>query len=190
MSGAREAPKPRRWVVAVPLAIFAGLAAVLAVGLYGGDPSRLPSALIGQPAPEFSLPPLEGGDLPGLARADLGKGKATVVNVWASWCGPCRDEHPLLMKLAERGDVEVAGINYKDKPENAARFLTALGNPFARIGADERGRAAIDWGVYGVPETFVIDGKGRVAFKHVGPLSEASFTNVLLPEIEKARAAD
>jgi cytochrome c biogenesis protein CcmG/thiol:disulfide interchange protein DsbE len=188
-TGTEEAPpRARRWLIALPALIFAGLAALLAIRLYAGDPSRLPSALVGRPAPDFALPAVEGLSKPGLTRADLGQGRVTVINVWASWCAPCREEHPILMELARRDDIDIVGIAYKDRPENSARFLGALGNPFARIGADEKGRAAIDWGVYGVPETFVVDGKGTVAFKHVGALTEASVTNVLLPEIEKAKA--
>ncbi|GGE27365.1 thiol:disulfide interchange protein CycY [Agaricicola taiwanensis] len=187
-SGTERTPAGRRWLVALPLVIFVGLAVLLGVRLYAGDPSRLPSTLIGRPAPDFILPPLESAGTPGLTRSDLIGDTVTVVNVWASWCVPCRDEHPLLVKLAARGDVAVAGINYKDRTEQAQRFLDLLGNPFSRIGVDANGRAAIDWGVYGVPETFVIDRHGTITYKHIGPLDEASFTNVLLPKIEQAKA--
>ncbi|MGH6874715.1 MAG: DsbE family thiol:disulfide interchange protein [Aestuariivirgaceae bacterium] len=156
----------------VPLAVFAMLVAVFFIGLEGDDPSIVPSALIGKPVPAFELPPLEGMKLPGLASADLAGGKVTLVNVFASWCGPCRLEHPVLMQLAKRGDIAVAGINYKDESENARRFLTSLGVPYQAIGADRTGRAAIDWGVYGVPETFVVDGEGIIRFKWVGPISD------------------
>jgi cytochrome c biogenesis protein CcmG/thiol:disulfide interchange protein DsbE len=190
MTGAPDTARPaRRWIVVLPLVLFIGLAVLLGVRLYAGDPSRLPSTLIGRPAPEFTLPPLQGAGTPGLSRADLKGSGVTVVNVWASWCVPCRDEHPLLVKLASRGDVTVAGINYKDRPEQALRFLAALGNPFTQIGADANGRAAIDWGVYGVPETFVVDRRGVITYKHIGPLNEVTFTTVLLPEIEKAQRA-
>jgi len=156
----------------LPLALFAVLAAVFFIGLEGDDPSIVPSALIGQKVPAFELPPIDGMTLPGLASADLARGRVTLVNVFASWCGPCRLEHPVLMELAKRGDIAVAGINYKDEPENARRFLTSLGVPYQAIGADPGGRASIDWGVYGVPETFVVDGTGIIRFKWVGPVSD------------------
>ncbi len=168
----------RRWLVMLPLVLFVALAGLFLVRLFAGDPSKLPSTLIGRPVPTFTLPPLEGltadgKPVPGLATADL-KGMVTVVNVWASWCAPCRDEHPLLIELAKTPGVRVVGINYKDQPENARRFLGALGNPFAAVGVDTSGRAAIDWGVYGVPESFVIAPDGTIAYKHVGPLSPIS----------------
>ena len=156
----------------VPLALFTVLAAVFFIGLKGDDPSIVPSALIGQKVPAFELPPIDGMTLPGLASADLARGRVTLVNVFASWCGPCRVEHPVLMELAKRGDIAVVGINYKDEPENARRFLTSLGVPYQAIGADPGGRASIDWGVYGVPETFVVDGTGIIRFKWVGPVSD------------------
>ena len=166
----------RRVLLLIPLAIFAALA-VLFFSRLGEDAARLPSTLIGRPAPAFALEPLQGlmrdgRPVPGLSRADLDTG-VTVVNVWASWCGPCRDEHPLLLELAKDARIRLVGVNYKDAPENARRFLGALGNPFVAVGVDPNGRASIDWGVYGIPETFVI-AKGTVVYKHVGPLSEAS----------------
>ena len=182
----------RRIGVLVPLILFAALVGLFYVRLYGTDPSELPSALIGREAPEFALPPLEGlkhadgSQVPGLSRSDLGQGHVTVVNVWASWCAPCRAEHVLLQRLSNMGRVRLVGIAYKDEPQNALGFLNELGNPFAAVGMDQKGRTAIDWGVYGVPETFVIGKDGRVAYKHIGPLTEASLTDVLLPEIEKA----
>lgn len=182
----------RRLLVSLPLILFLALAALFYVRLYAGDPAALPSALIGKPAPEFTLPPLEGltnadgTPVPGLARADLGNGRITVVNVWASWCAPCRLEHPLLLRLSQLGRARLVGIAYKDDPDNARGFLNDLGNPFAAIGMDRPGRAAIDWGVYGVPETFIIGKDGRIAYKHIGPLTEAALTDVILPEIEKA----
>ncbi|MGQ4273652.1 DsbE family thiol:disulfide interchange protein [Terrihabitans sp. B22-R8] len=182
----------RRALIILPLALFVALCVLFYVRLYSGDPSRIPSALIGRPAPEFTLPPLEGltetsgKPVPGLSRADLGNGRITIVNVWASWCAPCRQEHPLLMRLSELGRARLVGIAYKDKPDNARGFLNDLGNPFAAIGMDEAGRAAIDWGVYGVPETFIVGKDGRIAYKHIGPLTEASLTDIILPEIEKA----
>jgi cytochrome c biogenesis protein CcmG/thiol:disulfide interchange protein DsbE len=158
----------------VPLFVFAALALLFLVRLYAGDPSQVPSALIGRPVPAFTLEPLPGlsqagQPVPGLSDADL-KGRVTVVNVWASWCVPCRQEHPALVELAKNPAIRVVGINYKDNPENARRFLGSLGNPFAAVGIDPNGRAAIDWGVYGVPETFVIGPDGTIRHKHIGPL--------------------
>jgi cytochrome c biogenesis protein CcmG, thiol:disulfide interchange protein DsbE len=171
-----EAPSRRaRLIYLLPALIFAGLAVLFLVRLYSGDPSRIPSALIGRPVPAFQLGALEGlqangQPVPGLAAADL-KDRTTIVNVWASWCGPCRQEHPVLMDLAKETGIRVVGINYKDNPENARRFLGALGNPFAAVGVDPNGRTAIDWGVYGVPETFIVGPDGTIRYKHVGPLT-------------------
>lgn len=170
----------------LPLIVFAALAALFLVRLRSGDdPSRLPSALIGRPAPSLDLPALEGlrnaaGEpVPGLPGARLRAGKVTVVNVWASWCAPCRLEHPLLMELARDPSLALVGINYKDGTENARRFLGALGNPFAAVGRDESGRAAIEWGVYGVPETFVLGPDGRIRYKQVGPLTPENLPGFL-----------
>jgi cytochrome c biogenesis protein CcmG/thiol:disulfide interchange protein DsbE len=177
----------------IPLALFLALAAVFLLRLYGGgDISDVPSALVGKPAPEFTLPPLEGmtadgAPVPGLARADL-EGRVTLVNVFASWCGPCRAEHPLLMDLAKDERIRIVAINYKDQPENARRFLGRLGNPFAAIGVDTVGRAAIDWGVYGVPETFLVGKDGTILLKHIGPLTPAAVRDRLMPAIEIALA--
>jgi cytochrome c biogenesis protein CcmG/thiol:disulfide interchange protein DsbE len=179
-----DAPR-RPALVLIPLIVFAGLAAIFWMGL-SGTPSNVPSALIGRPVPEFALPAVEGLDVPGLKTADFKRGGVTVVKVWASWCGPCRDEHPLLMQLAKRSDLRLAGINNKDNPENARRFLGTLGNPFAAIGADRDGRVSIDWGAYGVPETFVVDAEGIIRFKFIGPLWPAAIEKTLLPEIAKA----
>ncbi|WP_394888182.1 DsbE family thiol:disulfide interchange protein [Mesorhizobium sp. AaZ16] len=174
--------------VFLPLAVFLALAGVfLAQLLSGRDISTVPSALLGEQAPETSLPPLSGLDLPGLNSADF-KGKVTLVNIWASWCAPCREEHPVLMALAQDKRFEIAGLNYKDRPENARRFLGDLGNPFMAIGIDEAGRTAIDWGVYGVPETFLVGRDGKILFKNVGPLTVDATQRTLLPEIEKALA--
>jgi cytochrome c biogenesis protein CcmG/thiol:disulfide interchange protein DsbE len=184
----------RRLGVLVPLVLFAALVGLFYVRLYSGDPQKLPSALIGHEAPQFSLPPLtglihtDGTPVPGLARSDLGNGQVTVINVFASWCAPCRDEHPLLERLARMNRVKLVGLAYKDEPQNTLKFLTEMGNPFMAVGQDEKGRAAIDWGVYGVPETFVIGKDGRIAYKHIGPLTEASLTDILLPEIDRAEA--
>jgi cytochrome c biogenesis protein CcmG, thiol:disulfide interchange protein DsbE len=174
--------------VFLPLAVFLALAGVfLAQLLSGRDISTVPSALLGEQVPETSLPPLPGLDLPGLNSANF-KGKVTLVNIWASWCAPCREEHPVLMALAQDRRFEIAGLNYKDRPENARRFLGDLGNPFMAIGIDEAGRTAIDWGVYGVPETFLVGRDGKILFKHVGPLTVDATQRTLLPEIEKALA--
>ena len=177
----------------LPLAIFACLAAILWFRLGSGDPSRIPSALIGRPAPQTTLPPLEGlvangGQVPGLDPSVF-KGKVSIVNVWASWCVPCHDEAPLLVKLAQDKRIRVVGINYKDQAENARRFLGRYGDPYAANGADENGRAAIEWGVYGVPETFVVGRDAHIAYKLVGPITPDNIDAVLKPEIEKAIAA-
>jgi cytochrome c biogenesis protein CcmG/thiol:disulfide interchange protein DsbE len=180
-------------MLALPVTIFAALAAVFVVALYTGDPSRVPSALIGKPAPQFDLPQVvglvtpQGDSVPGFSRADLATGDVVVVNVWASWCGPCHTEHPLLVALAERSKARMLAINYKDKPEDARRFLGRYGNPFARVGADTTGRVAIEWGVYGVPETFILDGQGHIVYKHVGPITPEVLESRLLPVIAKAR---
>jgi cytochrome c biogenesis protein CcmG/thiol:disulfide interchange protein DsbE len=178
-------PRSRAWLALLPALVFLGLALLFWKGL-SGNPSEIPSALIGQPVPQFELPPVEELGIPGLKTADLTYGGVSVVNVWASWCVPCRAEHPLLMELSKRDDVKLFGINYKDKPENARRFLGSLGQPFDAVGADQSGRSAVDWGVYGVPETFVIDGKGTIRYKFIGPLTPEAFEKTLLPEIEKA----
>lgn len=179
-------PRPRLWLVLIPVVVFAALAALFWKGL-SGEPSKIPSALINKPVPDFTLAAVPGLDVPGLASGDLTSGKVTVVNVWASWCAPCRIEHPLLTELAKRPDITLAGINYKDEPENAVRFLMTLGQPFAAVGMDRDGRAAVDWGVYGVPETFVVDGEGRIRYKHIGPLTPEAIAGKLSAEIEKAK---
>lgn len=185
----QEPARPRKLFVLLPLLVFLALAGVFLMQLLSGrDLSTVPSALIGQQAPKTELPALEGVALPGLNSADF-TGKVTLVNVWASWCAPCREEHPVLLELSKDQRFVIAGLNYKDQPENARRFLGDLGNPFKAIGVDQSGRAAINWGVYGVPETFVIGKDGKVAFKHVGPLSPEAVTTTLMPEIEKALVA-
>lgn len=185
------APKKRStWVALLPLAIFVGLAAVFAVQLLSGkDNTTIPSALIGKQAPQTNLPPVEGlvrdgAPVPGLNSEDF-KGKLTLVNVWGSWCVPCRQEHPLLMEIAKDERIRVVGLNYKDQPENARRFLGDLGNPFAAVGADRAGRSAIEWGVYGVPETFLVDQNGKIVYKHVGPFTPESVKNDLMPAVVK-----
>jgi len=183
----------RRLFVLLPLIVFLGLVLLFLIRLYAGDPSRIPSALIGHPAPQTDLPPVAGLDrngaaVPGIDPASF-KGAVTLVNVWASWCVPCHDEAPLLMQLAGDNRLRVIGINYKDEPDNARRFLGRYGNPFAAAGADRTGRAAIEWGVYGVPETFIVGRDGRIAYKLVGPITAENLAAVLKPEIEKALAA-
>jgi cytochrome c biogenesis protein CcmG/thiol:disulfide interchange protein DsbE len=173
----------------LPLGFFVSLALIFLFRLESGvDPEAIPSALVGKPAPAFDLPPLDGVNVPGLKRADL-DGKVTVVNVFASWCVPCRQENPVLTALAADTRIRVVGINYKDKADNAHAFLVELGNPYAAIGVDERGRAAIDWGVYGVPETFLVGADGIIRHKMIGPLTTESVKTELMPEIEKALAS-
>ncbi len=186
----RETAQRRRLVVLIPLLVFLGLAALFLVRLGGGDISHIPSALIGRPVPAVDFPPLpgllrDGAPVPGIVQADF-MGAVTVVNVWASWCVPCREEAPLLMRLAEDKRVRVVGINYKDKPDTARRFIGLYGNPFAAAGVDESGRAAMDWGVYGVPETFLVGRDGRIAFKLIGEITASNLEATLKPEIEKA----
>lgn len=187
------APPRRRLVVLLPLVGFMALAALFFFRLGSGDPSKLPSALIGRPVPETVLaavPGLErdGKPMPGIAPADF-KGQVTFVNVWASWCVPCHEEVPYLLELAKDVRIRMVGINYKDQPDNARRFLGRYGNPFAASGADPSGRAAIEWGVYGVPENFVVGRDGRIAYKLVGPVTAANFDTQVKPAIEKALAA-
>ena len=183
-----EVRRRRSPLVFLPLVAFLALAGLLLTRLFSGDASVLPSALIGKPAPTFALAPVAGVDKPGLATADLAKGGVTIVNVFASWCVPCRSEAPQLAELARRG-VPLAGIAYKDKPQDTRRFLNQLGDPYARIGADEDGRVGIDFGVYGVPETYVVDGKGVIQTKIVGPLTDDNIRDELLPAIAKAQDA-
>ena len=178
--------------MAMPLIAFVALAALFWFRLGSGDPSNIPSALIGHPAPQTALPPLEGlasggAQVPGLDPAVF-KGKVSVVNVWASWCIPCHDEAPLLTELGRDKRLQMIGINYKDAPDNARRFLGRYGNPFAAAGADDSGRAAIEWGVYGVPETFVIGRDGRIAYKLIGPVTPDNLDTALKPAIEQALA--
>jgi cytochrome c biogenesis protein CcmG/thiol:disulfide interchange protein DsbE len=191
-----DAPAPRRGprlIHLLPLGIFLALAAVFFTRLVSGeDPSQIPSVLVGKTAPDFSLPALEGlardgTPIPGLDTETL-RGKVSLVNVFASWCGPCREEHPLLTRLAGDKRIQVLGINYKDIPENARRFLGELGNHYAAVGVDDSGRTAIDWGVYGVPETFLVGPDGVIRRKFIGPLSEEAIAEVLMPDIEALSA--
>jgi cytochrome c biogenesis protein CcmG/thiol:disulfide interchange protein DsbE len=190
---ARRRTSFSRVILFVPLLAFLALAAMFVMRLGTGDPSRIPSALIGHPAPQVRLPALEalernGSPVPGLDPASF-EGEVTVLNVWASWCVPCHDEAPLLMQLAADARIRVVGMNYKDQPDNARRFLGRYGNPFAANGVDATGRAAIEWGVYGVPETFVIGRGGIVVYKLIGPITSENLQENLRPAIDKALAA-
>ena len=176
----------------LPVVLFLGLAGIFGVSLFSGDASVLPSALIGKPVPQFKLAGLDKGisgnpAMPGLTDEDLKQGKVTVVNYWASWCPPCRLEHPVLMRLKQMNKAKLVGISQKDDPVKSIRFLNSLGNPFSAMGIDRNGRVSIDWGVYGLPETFIIDGAGKIRFKHVGPISDRVLAEIILPEIEKAK---
>ncbi|ASY70831.1 DsbE family thiol:disulfide interchange protein [Sinorhizobium fredii] len=197
-----QAPQPderrpgtlRYLFAALPLLIFVALALIFWSQLNSGrDISEIPSALIGTKAPQLDLPPLEGATtpagqpMPALTDAAL-KGKLTLVNVWASWCVPCRQEHPIILELSKDPRLTVVGINYKDRNDNALRFLGELGNPFSAIGTDPNGKAAIDWGVYGIPESFLVGADGTILYKRAGPFDERTLKEGLLPAIEKALA--
>jgi cytochrome c biogenesis protein CcmG, thiol:disulfide interchange protein DsbE len=178
----------RQLLYGAPAAAVVGLAAVLGLGLTR-DPRELPSTLIGRQVPNFSLPPVQGRTL-GLSSGDL-RGEVSLVNFFASWCVACRVEHPLLMAMAKSGAVTIHGINYKDAPADAARWLDTLGDPYTRTGADLDGRVGIEWGLYGVPETYVVSADGRVMHKLAGPLTERIRDTTILPLIERLhRSAD
>lgn len=184
-TAAPQAPDPtaRRGLAGyIPLAIFAVMAVFLGIGLTM-DPREIPSPLIGKAVPEFTLPPVKGRTL-GLATADL-RGEVSIVNVFASWCLACRDEHPLLMELSRQRLVPIHGLNYKDKPDDAQKWLDDLGDPYTRTGADIAGRVGIDWGVYGVPETFIIGRDGHIAYKHIGPVTPQVLRDTILPMIAR-----
>lgn len=180
-----EAPARRRWRYFWPLAVFAVMAAFFAVGLTL-NPREIPSPLVGKSVPEFALPPVQGRTL-GLATADL-RGEVSLVNVFASWCVACRDEHPLWMRLAAQGTVPLHGLNYKDRPDDAAKWLAELGDPYTRTGADLNGRVGIDWGVYGVPETFVVDKQGVIRHKIIGAVTPRIMDEKLLPLVRELQA--
>jgi cytochrome c biogenesis protein CcmG/thiol:disulfide interchange protein DsbE len=187
--GSGRSPRLKLW----PLAIFVVLALLFAFALRSGDPAKLPSALIGKPVPQLSFAALDGlmeGTRPvsGFAAAELAAGKVTVVNFWASWCVPCVQEHPMLGLITQKTGTPIFGVNYKDQTSQARRFLGRYGNPFAAVGVDADGRGAIEWGVYGMPETFIINGKGEIVYKHVGPLSAESLETRILPAIRAAAA--
>lgn len=171
----------------VPLLVFLAIAIALGIGL-GLKPSEVPSRLVGRAAPEFTLPPIDDATR-GFSTADLAKGKVTVLNVFASWCAPCRVEHPQLMALAKVPGITLYGIAYKDRRDAAQKFLQKLGNPFAAVGADDTGRVSIDWGVYGVPETFLVDGAGNIVYRHVGVISEYDLDEKFMPLLRQLGAA-
>ena len=184
-----EKPKGRskaRFLIFLPPAIFGLLFGLFLFGMYREDQDVLPSTMIGREAPAMTLTPLS--DLPLTTAADLSAPGLKLVNFWASWCAPCRVEHPFLMELADEG-LPIHGINYKDRPDQALGFMGELGNPYATIGADNQGRTALEWGVYGVPETYLIDGEGRILLRHAGPITRQEYERVLRPAIDKARAA-
>jgi cytochrome c biogenesis protein CcmG/thiol:disulfide interchange protein DsbE len=190
VSNGQSDKKRRNVFILLPLIAFIALAALFLYRLGTGDPSVLPSALIGHPAPVTDLPPLPGVErngkpIPGVSNATF-QGAVTLVNVWASWCVPCRDEVPFLEQLSKDTRIQLVGINYKDAPEDARRFLSRFGNPFAANGRDPSGRTSIDWGVYGVPETYLIGRDGRIAYKLVGPVTADNLVRMLEPEIAKA----
>lgn len=186
------ASKTSRSLQVLPVLIFAAVAGLFAVALKSGDPSKLPSALIGKPVPVSSFAPLaalvaDGKPVPGFSNSDLTTGRPTIVNFWASWCAPCIDEHPLIAELKIKSGVDIFGVNYKDDPAAARRFLGRYGNPFTAVGTDADGSTAIDWGVYGMPETFVINGRGEIVYKHVGALTADAIQSKILPTIKAAQ---
>ena len=180
------------WLRLLPVALFAALAIAFAIALYSGDPSKLPSTLVGKAVPTTAFPPVDGlasNGQPevGFTSADLARGRPSIVNFWASWCAPCVEEYPMLGRLKSLTGVDIYGVNYKDRPEAARRFIGRFGNPFTAIGTDADGRKAIDWGVYGMPETFIVDGRGVALYKHIGALTEDVVMTKFLPLIEKAK---
>ncbi len=191
---ATPATKRKAGWAMVPVLLFLALSGLFLFALFAGDPQKLPSALIGKPVPQTEFAPLEGlveggKQVPGFSSADLAKGQLAIVNFWASWCVPCVQEHPLLIDIGKRTGIPVFGVNYKDAPDAARRFIGRYGNPYAAVGVDPQGRGAIEWGVYGMPESFLVDGQGRILYKHVGPFTPESLEKKVLPAIETARAA-
>lgn len=177
----------RRFLMLSPLAVFVAIAGVFFWGLDPGrDPRYVPTTMLEKEIPAFEYPAVEGLDRAGFSNADLGDGEITVVNFFASWCVPCRIEHPLLERLAKDEGLRLYGVSHRDKAADALRFLKELGNPYHRVGADP-GRGAIDWGVYGLPETFIVDGAGKIRYHHRGPLTEKLLQIEFLPIIEALR---
>ncbi len=170
----------------IPLAVFVVLAVSFGVGLLTLNPREIPSALIGEPVPEFSLPGIPGHE-DGLSTADFRDGEVVLVNVFASWCIPCRQEHPLFMELARTGDIKIYGLNQRDKVEDAVQWLATFGDPYDRVGSDLDGRAGIEWGVYGVPETFIVDGQGLIIYKHISVVTREILNKEILPLVKQAR---
>lgn len=173
-----------RWLIFVPPAVFGALVGLFYAGMFRDNPDQLPSTLVGRAVPQLALQPL--GDNPVTTTEELGKPGLKLVNFWASWCAPCRAEHPFLVELEKQG-LPIHGVNYKDKPDQALGFMAELGNPYATIGADASGRAAIEWGVYGVPETYLIDGEGKILLRHAGPITRQEYERSILPAIEANR---
>lgn len=177
----------KRVILLLPIAVFAVLVVAFVWGLAPGrDPSRVPSAMVDKPAPDFDLPAVTGLEIPGLKTADL-SGDVMLVNFFASWCVPCRVEHPVFMDLAAKGDVKLVAINYRDKPADAVAWLAELGNPYSRIGADLTARTGIDWGVSGVPETYIIDSEGRIRYQHIGPMQVSDYEETIRPLLEELK---
>lgn len=172
-----------RLVFVIPVVIFLCLAGLLYIGLFQGPPSALPSPLVGKPAPDITLPALD-AQATNFSRSELGQGKPIIINFWASWCVPCRLEHSTLESLAQREGITLYGVDYKDAPEKARAFLSELGNPFGKINQDKEGRVAIDWGVTGVPETFVVDSKGVIRVHYAGPLTDEVLQRLVLPALK------
>ena len=187
-------PPPARRVlpVVLPVVLFLALAGLFGIALKKGDPSKLPSALLGKQAPVLQMPPVagitaaDGQPMPSFGPAEIASGRPVVVNFWASWCLPCVEEHPFLVALTKRTGVKLLGVNHKDEPSNARQFLARHGNPYSAIGADRNGRVAIEWGVYGMPETFIVDGKGTIVHKHVGPIGAEALETKIIPALKKA----
>ncbi|MGH1350654.1 MAG: DsbE family thiol:disulfide interchange protein [Methyloligellaceae bacterium] len=182
-----EVSSTSKWSVAIPLLVFLSISGVFLYALTSLQPSSLNSALIGKSVPEFTLPPVEGVEVPGFSQTELKQGKVSVVNVWASWCAPCKEEHKHLVTLARDAKVPLFGINQKDLSANARGFLKEHGNPYSYVGADSKGRVSITWGVYGIPETFVVDRNGKIAYRHVGPIDTRIINEELIPLINKLR---
>lgn len=176
----------------LPVAIFAAVAALFLLSLRTGGPRDLPSTMIGKRVPQSNFPAISGlvaesRDVPGFSEADLARGHVSLVNFWASWCASCVAEHALIADLKAKANVDVYGVDYKDGDVDARRFLARYGNPYTAVGTDASGRTAIDWGVYGMPETFVVNGQGEIVFKHIGAMSDESIASKIMPAIEAAR---